>query len=186
MHPNSMFDWRDREAMLAFVAETAFVHAPLAVVGEDRLRFHLSRRNVAANVEGARVLVSCLGPHSYISPDWYGTADQVPTWNYVVVECEGRLRKLDEPELAQLLDDLSAVQEEALAPKQPWSRAKMSGGRFEAMLRAIEGYELTIEALRGSRKLGQNKDRSEMAGACAALRALGQHEIAGLMEESQQ
>jgi len=33
----------------------------------------------------------------------------------------------------------------------------MSSGRFEAMLNAITGYELSIEDLRGTRKLGQHK-----------------------------
>lgn len=195
MHPGAIFDWSDREAMLAFLAETSFstifiaapdgprlAHAPLLVAGEDRLRFHISRRNAAAGADGARALVSCLGAHAYISPDWYGTPDQVPTWNYVVVECEGMLRRLDEAELIALLDDLSAVQEATLAPKKPWTRDKMESRRFEAMVHAIEGYELRIDALRGSRKLGQNKGVGEIAGACAALRDLGQDEMARLME----
>ena len=37
----------------------------------------------------------------------------------------------------------------------------MTPGRFEAMLKAIIGYELQIEDLRGTRKLGQNKDAGE-------------------------
>src|SRR5687768_8212943 len=107
MHPSRAFEWNDREAMLDFVARTSFAaifietssgpllaHVPLLVEATDRLRFHLSRRNEAAGVDGARALVSCMGAHAYVSPDWYGSDDQVPTWNYVVVECEGTLRRL--------------------------------------------------------------------------------------------
>ena len=44
----------------------------------------------------------------------------------------------------------------------------MTPGRFEAMLKAIVGYELTIEDLRGTRKLGQNKTRSGARSGAAA------------------
>lgn len=196
MHPNRIFDWSDRQAMLAFLAETAFativvlapegakiVHAPVLVTGPDRLHFHISRRNVAAAAaDGTRALLSCLGGHFYVSPDWYGTPDQVPTWNYVVVECEGSLRRLEEAELIALLDGLSHVQEAALAPKRPWTRDKMAPGGFDAMVQAILGYELRIDMLRGSRKLGQNKSAAEIAGVCAALRRRGHGDMAALME----
>jgi transcriptional regulator len=187
MHPNRAFEWQDREAMLAFVADIAFctiavdgpfvVHAPVAVDAPDRLRFHVANGNRAAKAlagrDGtrapARAIVSCLGPDSYISPDWYGTADQVPTWNYLAVEAEGPLRRLDQDELVVLLGELSAAHEARLAPKPAWTRDKMTPGRFEAMLKAITGYELTIDALRGTRKLGQSKRRQERTGAADGL-----------------
>ena len=179
MHPNRAFAWEDEAAMLAFLADTAFctisaegplvAHAPVIVAGQDRIRFHLSRGNRAAPLDGKRAIVSCLGPDAYISPDWYGTPDQVPTWNYIAVEAEGRLRRLDEAELADLLDALSAAHEARLAPKPAWTRAKMAPGRFQAMLKAIIGYELAIEALRGTRKLGQNKAVAERIGAADGL-----------------
>jgi transcriptional regulator len=191
MHPNRAFAWKDRDAMLAFLADIAFcticvdgpalVHAPVIVAGPDRIRFHLSRGNrAAAAMEGKRGLVSCLGPEAYISPDWYGSPDQVPTWNYLAVEAEGPLRQLDETELAQLLDDLSAAHESRLAPKPLWTRAKMTPGRFEAMLKAITGYELSIETLRGTRKLGQNKKVEEQSGAADGLAPINP-EMAALM-----
>ena len=199
MHPGRLFDWTDREEMLAFVAETAFCtiftaggngpaafHVPVVVAGADRIRFHVSRSNRgAAGLDGAPLLLSCTGPDSYVSPDWYGTEEQVPTWNYVAVEAEGPARPLSDAELAALLDALSAAHEARLAPKPPWTRDKMSPGRFEAMLKAIVGYEIEIEALRGTRKLGQNKNGSELAGAIAGLEASGHADIAALMRGEQ-
>lgn len=187
MHPDRRFAWEDRDAMLAFVREVAFcticvdgpavAHAPVVVHPPDRLRFHVSRANRAvAGLDGgkdgaqaARALVSCLGPDAYISPDWYGTPDQVPTWNYIAVEAEGVLRRLDGDELIGLLDDLGAEHEARLAPKPAWTRAKLSPERFNGLLKAIVGYELTIEALRGTRKLGQHKQQAERAGAADGL-----------------
>ena len=191
MHPNCNFAWEDRDAMLAVVADIAFatiaaegpvvVHAPVLVTGTDRLRFHISRGN-RAKLDGKRAIVSLLGPDAYISPDWYGQDDQVPTWNYLAVEAEGPLRRLDEAELADLLDGLSAAHETRLAPKPEWTRAKMTPGRFEAMLKAIIGFELAIEDLRGTRKLGQNKDEATRRAAAAGLAPFNPA-VAALMEK---
>lgn len=180
--------------MLAFVAEVSFaticvdgpalVHAPLLVAAPDRLLFHVSRGNAALpRLEGARAIASVMGRDFYVSPDWYGAPDQVPTWNYLAVEAEGPLRRLDEMELAALLDALSADQEERLAPKPPWTRGKMSSGRFESMLKAIAGFELRIESLRGTRKLGQNKAAAQRHGVAAALEQLGRTDVAEMMRK---
>ncbi len=180
--------------MLAFVADIAFctiavdgpfvVHVPVVVDPPDRLRFHIARGNRAAQaLDGVRALVSCLGPDAYISPDWYGTPDQVGTWNYRAVEAEGPLRRLGEDELAVLLDDLSDAHEARLAPKLPWTRTKMNPGRFEAMLKAITGFEMRIEDLRGVNKLGQHKSEAERQGAADGL-APYNPTLAALMREA--
>ena len=195
MHPHPGYGWTDEGEMLAFLAEMSFstifvcgtegpalVHAPVVVRGTDRLRFHVSRANrAAASLEGAQALLSCTGPDCYVSPDWYGTPDQVPTWNYLAVECEGPLRRLDDEELAQLLDDLGDVQEARLAPKPVWTRAKMTPGRFEAMLKAIVGFEMRIETIRGTRKLGQMKTLDERRAAAAGVAGAGNAAMAALM-----
>ena len=58
----------------------------------------------------------------------------------------------------------------------------MTAGRFEAMLKAIVGYELAIEELRGTRKLGQNKPAQGEAAA-DGLAPFGP-EIAALMRKA--
>lgn len=182
--------------MRAFAAERAFAHlfrqtaegpvvahAPLVVAGDGTLRFHLARGNrLARDLEGARVLASIAGPDAYVSPDWYGTADQVPTWNYVAVEAEGTARALDRDGLVEMLDALSAAHEARLAPKAPWTRAKTDPRRLEAMLSAILGFEIAAPIWRGTMKLGQNKTAAERAGAIAGLRAAGAGAVADLME----
>lgn len=194
MHPNRVFAWTDRGAMLAFVADIAFativaegpalVHAPVVVAGPDRLLFHISRGN-RARLEGKRAIASVLGPDAYISPDWYAErTDQVPTWNYLAVEAEGPLRTLDEAELAAQLDALGDAHEARLAPKPIWTRAKLTPGRFEAMLKAIIGYELRIEELRGTRKLGQNKRAEDRLAAAAGL-APSNPKVAALMRDEE-
>jgi transcriptional regulator len=196
MHPTPLFQVTDRAPLLAQLRVQPFVtlaaapdgrarvaHAPVVIHETDgalELHFHLSRGNALAPflVAGFRAVAVSLGPDAYVSPDWYGAPDQVPTWNYLTVEVEGPVDVMDEAELVDLLDRLSAQEEAKLAPKPPWTRAKMSPGRFDVMLRGIVGGRLSIERLEGTTKLSQNKTAVQMDGVAAAL---GDHPIAALM-----
>ena len=190
MHPARGFHETDPGVLAGRVAERGFAlvigvrgtrplaaHAPV-LLAEDRLRFHLSAANPLSAVlrDNGWALAMVTGDDAYVSPDWYGLADQVPTWNYVSVEIEGPTRILDRESAAKLLDDLAARFEAPLAPKPPWTRAKMSPGRFEAMLSGIVAFEMTVERLEGVCKLSQNKS-AEAARRVAA--ALGELDDAG-------
>lgn len=200
MHPAKPFHVDDRETLLTFLREHPFVtiaaavrgrpfvaQAPVVIreldFGEVALDFHLSRGNALAPyvVQGFRAVALATGPDAYVSPDWYGSADQVPTWNYVSTEAEGLVAPLSDAEFVVLLDDLSAQEEARLAPKKPWTREKMSPGRFETMMRGIIGCRLTVERLEGTFKLSQNKTDAERAGVVVAL---GDHPVAGLMRDA--
>ena len=196
MNPNPKFAWGAVEEMRAFVNQAAFAQivtvadgrpvsaqAPLVIAPDGSARFHLARANRLTPVlDGATVLASVIGTHFYVSPDWYGTDQQVPTWNYRLVEIEGVARRLDETELRDLLDRLSAAQEEQLAPKPCWTSAKMDPARLDAMTRAIVGFAIDEAKLSGAIKMGQNKSEAERRGAIAALRAIGRDREADEME----
>lgn len=197
MHPDATFAWNDEAAMQGFVAERAFAHlfvsgpagagvahVPLLVT-EGGLQFHLPRRNrIAPLISGATVIASVSGADAYVSPGWYASADQVPTWNYVAVEAEGVATPLDRDALIAHLDALSAVHEARLAPRPAWTRAKMAEARFEAMLRAIVGYQIDVREWRGTRKLSQNKPAADRAGVIAGLAEMGDPAMAALVAEA--
>jgi transcriptional regulator len=151
--------------------------------GEVALDFHLSRGNALAPhlVQGFRAVALATGPDAYVSPDWYGSDDQVPTWNYVSAEAEGSVAPLDDDEFVALLDDLSAQEEARLLPKKPWTRDKMSPGRFEPMMRGIIGCRLIVERLEGHSSSRRTRADAERAGAVAGL---GGHPIAELMRSA--
>jgi transcriptional regulator len=197
MHPARAFHVEDEARLLEHLAAFPFAtiaaapagrlivaHAPLVVrrsEGGLALDFHLSRNNALAPAlaGGFRAAAVSLAGDAYISPDWYESPDQVPTWNYVSVEAEGPVRALAEAELVVLLDDLSAQEEGRLAPKPPWTRGKMAPARFEAMLGGIVGARLAVERLEGTFKLGQNKSEADQAGV---IRGLGEgHPLARRM-----
>ena len=195
MHPNAAFRWEDRGAMRAFVADQAFgqifaatpdgprvAHLPIVWHNADHLRFHIARGNgLTRHLDGCTALFVVNGPDAYVSPDWYGSDNQVPTWNYVAVELEGSVRKLSDEELTAQLDALSHDQEARLAPKRPWTRDKMDTGYFDKLTRGIIGFELRVTAWRGTVKLGQNKDAQARANVANALEAEGRRAVAHLM-----
>ena len=197
MHPNPIFHWDDAAAMRALVAEVGLASivamtaagprsalAPLVWTGDDIVQYHLARSNrLAGLADGTPVCATIVGPHGYISPDWYGLDDQVPTWNYVAVELTGTVHRLDDAELASQLDQLSAAFEDGLAPKPVWTMDKMTPGRAEAMMRAITGFALRIENMTGVRKLGQHKPADARRAVADATAMAGNPALAALMRE---
>lgn len=150
-----------------------FAYAPL-VMDEGGVRFHLAAANpMAAMADGARVSISCIAADAYVSPDWYRSVVTVPTWNYVAVEGEGRVRRLARDELRALVIELSAQEEEKLVPKAPWTIDKVPAERSDALLSAIVGFALAFERLEGKFKLSQDKRPEDVAGAIAGLEARG-------------
>ena len=196
MHPATAFRETDEDKLVAQLARQPFAtiaaapdgrprvaHAPVLIRRRAEglaLDFHLSRGNALAPFieTGFLAVAVSLGPDAYVSPDWYESEDQVPTWNYLSVEAEGPVTALTEAELESLLDDLSAQEEARLAPKPPWMRGKMSPGRFETMARGIVGARLAVDRLEGTFKLSQNKGEADVAGVISAL---GDHPLAALM-----
>jgi transcriptional regulator len=195
MHPNRKFQIAEREEMAALVREIGFgtlvvhsaqglraVHVPVLLDGA-RLRFHVSRGNaVYAALAGiCEALFVVNGPHAYVSPDWYGLDDRVPTWSYVAVELSGAAQPLGESELVRLLDEMSAANEARLAPKQAWTRDRMTPGRFEGLLKAIAGFEMAITEWRGTKKIDQDKPPEVRVRLAEALAARGETEMAALV-----
>lgn len=151
-----------------------FAYAPVVLDG-DGARFHLAANNpMALAAEGARLKLSFLGAHAYISPDWYETKTMVPTWNYSAVEGEGVAERLDADGLTALLVDLSAAEEEDhLAPKKPWTIDKVPAERMAMLCKAIVGFALRFETLEGKFKLSQNVKPEDFEGAVRGLEERG-------------
>ncbi len=198
MHPNPVFHTQDAQANIAFAAARSFgvltingpegplvSHVPFLIEG-GRIGLHLVRSNPIARALATPqpACLAVIGPDSYISPDWYETADQVPTWNYIAVHLRGPLELRPQDELRDLLDRQSAHFEDQLAPKTPWTTDKMSEGVMEKMMRAIVPARMQIDAVDGTWKLNQNKPdavRMRAAGKVAedgigaGLEALAAH-----------
>jgi transcriptional regulator len=139
--------------------------------GTPRALFHVARHNplvrLAAGTSSWLLAVS--GADAYVSPDWYVSPDQVPTWLYQTVHLTGTVRTLTDGELAEQIETLSAKFENRLLPKKPWLSSKMTAGRLDAMKKAIVGLEMTVEQIEGSFKLNQHKSDADFTAIGNAL-----------------
>jgi len=136
----------------------------------SKLQFHLARGNaLTRHLEGSTALVVVNGPDAYISARWYADPDQVPTWNYIAVELEGSVRKLDDAELLQQLEMLNDHHEAKVKGGIPWTMDKMATRHLDGLVRSIVGFELEIETRRETVKLSQNKSVEERERVIAGL-----------------
>ena len=178
----------DRAASLAFAAARGFGTVcagdggkPVASAlpfcleyqsdGTPFVAFHVARGNALAALANGKSswLLAVNGADAYVSPHWYASPDQVPTWLYQAVHLSGPVRTMTGQELTDHLDPLSAKFESWLAPKPPWTAGEVATGRRQAMMQAIVGLVMTVEQIEGSIKLNQHKSDVDHAAIANAL-----------------
>jgi transcriptional regulator len=157
--------------------------------GTPRAAFHVARHNPLVKLADrtSSWLLAVNGADAYVSPDWYVSPDQVPTWLYEAVHLTGTVRTLSDDELAVQIDTLSAKFENRLVPKPPWTSSKMTAGRLDALKKAIVGLVMTVEEVEGSFKLNQHKsetDYAAVAGALSSQTGAGAQQISQLMRDA--
>lgn len=194
MHPNPQFRTEDRALMEALIAEIGFgmvflatpdgprvAHTPLLSTLDGAVQFHLARANaLARHLDGSTALVTVNGPDAYVSPRWYDDRDTVPTWDYVALELEGRVRRMAEEGLEAFLHALIA-RHEGRIPGEPWQAREASPAMWTKLLKGIVGFEMEVQAWRPTIKLSQKKSPDERAVIAGGLEASGNAAIAHLM-----
>ncbi len=189
MHPNPAFRKTPAQTNLDFARERGFgilsingdaapliAHIPFALSDDGKTAdLHLVHSNPIAHActGTMNAVIAVSGPDSYISPDWYGVEDQVPTWNYTAIHLRGTLTRLPPEDLRASLDTLAARFENRLLPKPPWSNAKMPPEALAKMMRMITPFRFDIETVDGTWKLGQNKPESARLSAAQNVQAYG-------------
>lgn len=198
MHPNSAYRPDNRSESTAIAREAGFgvlaVSAPDAapmlshvpfLLSEDgtRAELHLVRSNPIARAVTAPVpaRIAVQGPHGYISPDWYGLDDQVPTWNYLAIHLTGLLKPMPEDTLPDLLARQSAFYEATLAPKPEWRMDKLDPDTATKLMRQIRPFLFEVTVIDSTWKLGQNKPDAARLSAADHLEAQGMASEAGLL-----
>jgi transcriptional regulator len=142
---------------------------------EGTLLAHMARPNPqwrgfeALAAAGQEALVIFQGPHSYISPAWYGEGPpNVPTWNYVAVHAYGTPKVMEDPAAVRaLLERLVTVQEKNQA--SPWSTAGLTEKFMGGMQRGLVAFEIPVSRLEAKAKLSQNKAPAQVAAATEVL-----------------
>jgi|ERR1043166_735888 transcriptional regulator len=203
MYIPSKFKVDDAARLVRFMQENSFAtvitqvddrpfasHLPLLfepdAAPSGKLLGHMARANPQWQhfADGREVLIIFHGRHAYISPRWYKTAPQVPTWNYVAVHAYGKPRLIDDrSQLEKLLDRMIRFYE-GDGP-EAW-RGDLPTEYKNQMMKAIVGFEIAINRLEGKFKLGQNREKIDVAAACNVLERSDNFEdkiVARLMRE---
>jgi len=216
MYINPAFRQEDSEVLAGFVHDHPFAtlilsrdgapvasHIPLLLEqtesGHWILEGHMARNNdmSAAELSGAQALAIFHGPNQYISSRWYPSTQEtglgVPTWNYQVVHCHGRIELIDGRSsedahgwvyghMRRLTERMEQRLPDAETP--PWQMDQAPPEHIEALMQGVVGLRLTVERIEGSFKLSQNKSEADRSAVLAKLdRQDGDnaHGIAGAM-----
>jgi transcriptional regulator len=134
-----------------------------------KLLGHMARANAQWRhfTDGREVLVIFHGPHAYVSPRWYQTQVEVPTWNYAVVHAYGVPQVMtDDAQFESLLQRTIRFYEGDGPDAWP---GQLPSDFTRDLMRAIVGFEIHITRLEGKFKLGQNRSPADRAGVYAAL-----------------
>jgi len=190
MHPNPIFRKKDRSRHIALAQSRAFgmlsmnsnpsplfAHIPFQISDDGKtLEAHLVRSNLIARALRDGPLAAALavqGPDGYISPDWYGVEDQVPTWNYAAIHLRGEVELLPDAALVPVLERLSHAMEKRLHPKPIWTLDKMHPTALSKLLRQIVPIQMNVDTIEGTWKLNQNKSADARLGAANSLESAG-------------
>jgi transcriptional regulator len=194
MHPNPLYRHDDRALLETLLDEIGFgmvflttpdgprvAHTPLLSTGDGAVQFHLARGNALTRwLDGATALVTINGPDGYVSPRWYAERGTVPTWDYVALEIEGRVRRMDQDGLNALLYEFIRKHETRLGGEQ-WSGDETPPDVWRKLLGGIVGFELEIQAWRPTLKLSQNKSAEDRARIAEGLEQAGSPALAQLI-----
>jgi len=194
MHPDPLYRTEDRALCESLIEEIGFgmvfaqtpvgprvAHTPLLLAGEGAVQFRLARGNaLTRHLEGASALIVVNGPDAYVSPRWYDNRDTVPTWDYIALELEGRVRKMDDAGLEAFLH-AAILKHEGQLEGAPWLAGESSEKVWGGLFRGITGFELEVQAWRPTLKLSQNKPAEERARIAEGLEAAGHAALAHLV-----
>jgi transcriptional regulator len=194
MHPNPLYRTDDRALCESLIAEIGFgmvfaatpdgprvAHTPLLSTGDGAVQFHLARGNaLARHLDGMTALIVINGPDAYVSPRWYANRDTVPTWDYVALELEGGVRRMDDEGLEAFLHAAITKHEDKL-DGAPWLAEESSEKVWGGLFRGIVGFELEVQAWRPTLKLSQNKPAEDRARIADGLDAAGHAALAHLV-----
>lgn len=150
-------------------------HLPIVFSGlegeENVLVGHMAKRNpqwrhFEANPQATMIFH---GPHTYITPTWYKSGRDVPTWNYAVVHLHGRIELLPNfKDQIAVLQRQTAVFEAGSA--NPWE-FELPSDLLDApsLESAIISFKFHIEKQEVKFKLSQNRSELDQQGVIDGL-----------------
>ncbi len=153
------------------------------------IRGHLALRNphVKYLKESSDVTVVYNGPHTYISPVWYKSGRDVPTWNYCVIHASGKLKF--EHSFHAICKNLAELTKEfEIQGPDGWRFDLPADLKEPALLEsAIVAFEIQPSKIEAKFKLAQSRPAIDQQGVIEGLASRTDDmsaEIANLMKKN--
>jgi transcriptional regulator len=199
MYTPSYFLVEDPQMIRDFIARHGFgilislsnteletTHIPMYLSEDGKFIFgHLAKANEQWKGWAAEPKVKAIfsGPHSYISPSFYTSSSNVPTWNYTAVAVDGTIEIIDDLEEQKSIINHLTHQYESSLPN-PW-KLDASNDKLMNMFKAIVCFKICILNTNAKFKLNQNKTAEDQRSVIQHLKNSGSSmdlEVAKLME----
>jgi len=189
--PNE-FEITDKTIINAFIDNNPFAiltscnngkievtHIPILRLSDGKLYGHVSKQNNHSCIEEKNE-VCCVfsGDDAYISPRYYESEFNVPTWNYSAVHIYGKLKYIDEKERVWSLLEKST---EFFEEKNGWKLPQ--NDKYKALVEFIRFFEIDVTHTEAKFKLSQNKPDKDIEKVVISLKTNNQNEMAKLMEK---
>lgn len=176
MYTPSFFEVNDPELIRTFIEENNFglivsskdgssIHETLTPFlyssDENVVLGHMARANPHWKEwnENRRVKIIFQGPHCYISPNYYQSSINVPTWNYTAVSMEGEVELVEDlSEQKAFMHWLVDKHEQSLP--HPW-RFDETNEQLLKLFNAVVFFRVRITNTTAKFKLNQNKEESD-------------------------
>lgn len=165
-------------------------HIPVILIKGSELgvlQGHLARSNPVWKNHNSddEVLVIFQGPQHYITPSWYASKTDdgkvVPTWNYISVHARGKIRFIQDKEwLLDHVTRLTSINEKKV--NSSWTVSDAPQDYISKLVMAVVGFEITLTALQGKWKLGQNRSSDDKKLMISELEARNQNALASFIK----
>jgi len=137
-------------------------HLPILLAeegGKDILVGHVAKANPHWRAFGLKSLAIFAGPHGYVSPSWYATQPNVPTWNYVSVHAYGTPEIVDDSDWAvEHLRHMVHAFDPTLGETNPESTEE---DFLRKKLAGLVAFRMPVDRWEAKAKLNQNKPESD-------------------------
>ncbi|QDK37171.1 FMN-binding negative transcriptional regulator [Bdellovibrio sp. NC01] len=149
--------------------EPQISHLPFVMTDNGDLIGHIANMNPQTQgLHDKSVLVSFKGPDRYISPEWYESKMEVPTWNYAAIEVRGNI---------ELVKDFSGIEDILSASVTAFEKRNHTQWNYdlplkfrEQLVKHITGIKIHIETIEGKFKLSQNRKKQDQEKVRAELK----------------
>ncbi|MCB1050350.1 MAG: FMN-binding negative transcriptional regulator [Acidobacteria bacterium] len=148
-----------------FVSGENVTHIPMCrQLGSDALLGHMAGQNPQVeNLGQGNHLVIVQGPHAYVSPTFYESSNQVPTWNYAVAHFVGTNQLLTGHEKIEAMALLVSLFE------SEWNLNHLDHRVRDRLMENLVFFRFTPKKVRVRLKLSQNKTTPDREAVMRAL-----------------